>query len=205
MNSFPAVLGTILLLVCPLFAQEKATTDSGQKVLLFKDGTWKPEIKVATPNSKTAIFVKSVDSTTKVSIARGKFSLYFNPKKWKQKGPEEGGRSAYEHKDGDGNALILTERTQMPLELFKAQVLTNAKNAAPDAEIFFSETRKVNGHDILAMQIKGNMKGMAIHYYGYYYTGKEGCIQVLTYTTENLFEEFKSDFDEFLNGLVLEP
>jgi hypothetical protein len=35
---------------------------------------------------------------------------------------------------------------------------------------------------------------------GYYYGGPEGSLQVITYTASPNFEEFKSDFEEFLNG-----
>jgi hypothetical protein len=53
------------------------------------------------------------------------------------------------------------------------------------------------------MQITGTAQGIPFHYYGYYYTGKLGSVQVITYTGESLFEEYKPEFDELLNGLEL--
>ena len=35
------------------------------------------------------------------------------------------------------------------------------------------------------------MKSIPFQYYGYYYSDKNGAIQVLTYTGQNLFDEYK--------------
>jgi len=42
-------------------------------------------------------------------------------------------------------------------------------------------------------------------YYGYYYGGNEGTIQVITYTGKNLFNKYQQELTNFLNGLVVNP
>lgn len=194
----------LLLLSFSALAQEKAMTESGKKILLYPDGTWKPAQVSGEASIKPGAYSRPASSTAKAEINRGKYVIYYNPKKWKPKGDEEGGRSTFNYIGGDGGAVIIAERLQIPLESLKAIALENAKEAAPDAAISFEEMRNVNGKEVLALQMKATMKSIPFQYYGYYYSDKNGAIQVLTYTGQNLFDEYKKDLEDFLNGFMAE-
>ncbi|MFN8012810.1 MAG: hypothetical protein U0P81_15680 [Holophagaceae bacterium] len=194
----------LLLLALPLPGQEKATTASGRVVLLFPDGTWKEDKPAAVPGGREGA-TRPRSATEKFPVLKGKASIYYDPQKWKPKGPEEGGRSGFNHVDGDAQSMVITERIQMPLASLEKVALDNAKAAAPDATVAFREMRRVNGQDLLALQIKGTINGIAFIYYGYYYSGERGIIQAIAFTSQNLFQEYKADFEAFLNGLVIEP
>lgn len=56
---------------------------------------------------------------------------------------------------------------------------------------------------LLCMKIEGTVKGIPFRYYGYYYGGKQGTIQILTFTGQTLFEKYEHDFTDFLNGLEI--
>jgi hypothetical protein len=206
MKPLPITLSALLLLAVSLAAQERAVTDSGKKILVFPDGTWKQE---ATDSGKEAkagtAFSRPATATAKAAIHRGKSAIFYDPKKWKPKGPEASGRSEFEHVDGDGYAVVITERLTMSMDALRKVALSNAKDAAPDAEIVFEEKRRVNGSEVLVLKIKGTIDEIPFFYYGYYYSGKEGIIQAITYTGQNLFDEYKPEFELFLNGLVINP
>jgi hypothetical protein len=53
------------------------------------------------------------------------------------------------------------------------------------------------------MKLEGTIEGVQFVYYSYYYAGKAGTVQLLTYTSQNLFSEFEPEMTEFLNGLVI--
>ena len=93
-----------------------------------------------------------------------------------------------------------SERVEIPLETLRTLALANAQEAAPDARITFEGKRQVNGKELLCLQIKGTIRGVAFTYFGYYYSNNYGSVQIITYTGQNLFEEFQNDFEEFLNG-----
>ena len=193
-----------LLSFLPAAAQERATTESGRKILVFPDGTWTNDTKIALKAIEQGVFSKPKLATEKIRFLHDKTAIYFDPAIWKPVKQEEPSRLQLQHKDGDGYALVVSERMQISLESLKGIALMNAKNAAPDARITREEKRLVNGVETLFLQINGTIKGISFQYFGYYYAGKEGCMQILTYTSENLFDEFKKDFTDFLNGFVLE-
>ena len=198
-------LATILIsLSCmTLLSQERAVTDSGKTVLIYPDGTWKDAKTNTAGTGKNGITRPKV-SIGKAAILKGRATIFYNPKKWKPKGDEEGGRTSFVHADGDAQAIVLTERIQMPIENLEKVAIDNAKLAAPDTVITHRETKRVNGLDIVAIQMKGTIQGTRFCYYNYYYSCEKGVIQILTFTSQNLFNEYKPDFEDFLNGLTLE-
>ena len=204
MNTNRSAAFLLSLFCLPLFSQEKAVTGSGKILLIYPDGTWK-EAKTNIPATGTDGITRSKTSTAKAGILKGRAAIYYNPKKWNPKGIEEGGRTGFIHAEGDAQAIVLTERIQMPMENLEKVALDNAKAAAPDAVVTHRETKHVNGLDVVALQMQGTIQGTRFCYYNYYYSCEKGVIQVITFTSQNLFNEFKADFDDFLNGLTLEP
>ena len=73
----------------------------------------------------------------------------------------------------------------------------------PNAKFVNEETHIVNGKEVLCMTTEANVQGIAFTYYGYYYAGKTGTVQVITFTGQNLFTDYKSDMEAFLNGLEI--
>lgn len=188
----------------PGSAQEKVVTSSGKTLIIYPNGTWKEE-KSHIPLEKNNDILRPKTSTAKASILKGRATIYYNPIKWKLKGGEEGGRSNFVHADGDAQAMIITERIQMPIETLEKVALENARAAAPDAVVSHREKKRVNGLDVVELHIKGSVQNTPFYYMNYYYSCEKGIIQAITYTSQNLFNEYKADFVDFLNGLTMEP
>jgi hypothetical protein len=74
---------------------------------------------------------------------------------------------------------------------------------APDIQIAKEEFRFVNGTKVLMMQMRGTFQGIKVVYFGYYLSNAAGSTQFLTYTAANLFDEYASEMEELLNGLVV--
>lgn len=181
-----------------------ATTEDGRKVILKKDGSWKFYSASSQSQANTsAAYQKPEDSTSVVKARGDKFLVWYNPLKWNQKKSADSDKPTFVHKDGDIYAMILAERYAMTPESLKELALKNALNVAPDTKVTHEEQRIVNGKKVLCMRMDGTIEGIQFSYYGYYYAGKAGIVQLLTYTSPNLFPEYESEMTEFLNGLVI--
>ncbi len=206
---FAVVLGLCVLFAGMAFAmasaQKKAVTEDGKNVVLYPDGTWKYAEPKATAAGGKGSYSKPEGSTKLLKGKHGTYGMWINESKW-QVSKEPGNEAAefeINHTSGDAFAMIIAERLTMPLESLRDVALENAKGAAPDAEVVFEEKRTVNGAEVLLMQINGTIMSIPFTYYSYYYTGKAGSMQIITYTGQSLFEEFKPDFEDFLNGFVV--
>jgi WD40 repeat protein len=144
------------------------------------------------PQPTTKVFAKAL---------RGPFGVWIDPQKWEQDRSEEDPiKITFNHNKGDAYAMVIAERISLPMDSLKKVAVENAKKVAPDTKIASEEKRLVNGKEVLCLEFTGTIQGVAITYYGYYYSGSEGTLQVVTYSASAFFDEFKQDFDDFLNG-----
>ena len=146
-------------------------------------------------------FGASAGARERVAFLGGKASLAFDPSKWKQTKSETGGKLNFQHVSVDGYATLIAERIAIPAEQLRDIAIANMRDVDPDARVVEESRRKVNGVDVRMMRLEGASKGIAFTYLGYYYSGPAGTVQVLTYTGTTLFDEYRADFEEFLNGL----
>jgi hypothetical protein len=187
-----------------------AITQDGRTVILHSDGTWKffEKETAETPEAPNDNKVNTPSrATKKVSDPRGLVELWYAPAKWlvypKPERLSPDASFALIHKTKDAYALGIIERISMPLETLKKIAVDNARNVAPDAEVVLDEERQINGKTAAIMGINGTIDGIPFRYHSFYWTGEKGSVQVITYTSQNLFAEYHDDFDDLLNGIVL--
>jgi hypothetical protein len=146
-------------------------------------------------------FRTPAESTQEIEVLKGKAWLSFDPNKWKEEKSEERGRYGFQHVSGDGYAMVISERIQIPTDKLREIAISNAREAAIDIKVVEEQRRRVNGSDLLMLRLEGHIKEIPFTYLGYYCGGPAGTIQVITYTGQNLFNEYRQDFENFLNGL----
>jgi hypothetical protein len=131
------------------------------------------------------------------------YSITYDSTKWILDGypSNEAAEFSFEHMDGDVYAMVIPERTEFEADALKQAALENAQSVAPDSTIVAEEMVTVNGVDMTMLKIDGNLSGMPFEYYGYYYTGEAGTIQFITYTSQNLTDDYATDLTDLLNGL----
>lgn len=161
----------------------------------FTSSTPQPAMESRPPSAKTEF-----------KTQKGNFSVWIDTTKWRLS-PQAPGEAEYFfiHKNGSGYALIIPERISFPSANLKEIILQVIRQAAPDAKIISEEMKIVNEQKILSMKTEGTINGVPVTYYGYYYTGEAGSLQVVTYTPKSLFKEFEQEFTEFLNGTEIHP
>jgi hypothetical protein len=203
-----AVLGMFVALGgCAAEAQGiRAITQEGKTVILQPDGTWKYADGPQSSSSASSLRAFSKPATASASIngKRVKYTVWFDESKWRAAEKPDNPNAEYEltHSTGDGYAMLIAERIPIPLKNLKVIALERAKKAAKDIRLLGEERRNVNGSDLLALTMEGTLQGTPFVYYGYYYSGDKGTVQFVTFTGRQLFDEYRADFEELLNGFV---
>jgi len=191
-----------------IFAQTKAITETGDEVILNQDGTWKYVKEPVVTNDVIKVndkeFSKDKNSSFLVKSKTINIGIWLNPKEWNfsKSTSNESAEFQFQKKDEDLYGMLISEKMQIPIETLKGIALENAKKAAPDIKVINEEYRNVNGIKVLMMQMSGTMQGIRFVYYGYYYSNSNGTIQLVTYTGENLLNDYLDDIELFVNGLV---
>jgi hypothetical protein len=136
-----------------------------------------------------------------VGDVKGPFGVWIDPQKWERASSKENPiKITFNHKKGKAYAIVIAECISFSMESLTKAVVANAKKVALDVKIASEEKRVVNGKELLCLKFTATIQGTPYIHYGYYYSGSERNLQVVTCTASNLFDEFKQDFDDFLNG-----
>ena len=199
-----------IILICSVncIAQTKAITEYGEEVILFEDGSW----KYANDYKQTGKYIyeniipykRSAKSTFLLKSKKTNLGIWLNPKKWSFVKAEDNADAEYELqlKGEDAYGVLITERIEIPVESLKPIAIANAQSVMPDIQIVNEEYRIVNNIKILMLQMEGTISGMKVIYYGYYFSNNSGTNQLLVYTAQNLFKDYKKDLTDLLNGMV---
>jgi hypothetical protein len=189
-------------------AQINAITETGDEVVLYKDGTWIYVNDELNKESEIPVnpteFTKAKKATFLVKSKTTDIGIWINPKNWKfaKATSNKDAEFEFSNKTGDLYGILITERMVIPLETLKSIAYENAKSAAPDVRIIKEEYRTVNGLKVLMMQMQGTIQGIKFVYFGYYYSYPGGTVQLLAYTSREIFNEKQDELETFLNGFV---
>jgi hypothetical protein len=170
-------------------------------------GAIKPFLSVSTATRTSGaptMFRVPSGATQRMPILSGRASLSFNPARWRETRSAEAGKRTFQLASGEAYAMVIDERIEIPTEQLRGIAVTNMRQTASDIRVVDEQRRRVNGTDVLLLQTDVTVQGTAFTYLGYYYGGSSGTVQVITYTSRRLFENYRKEFEEFLNGLRVE-
>jgi hypothetical protein len=180
----------------------KAITQDGRTVVLQPNGTWK-YVEAGRP---TTIGSSRPPGATMLLAGRQvPYGIWIDQSRWRSTDPKQNMAAELEftHASGQAGALVVAEPRQIPPDTWKQIVINNARREAPDARITREERKMVNGVPVLLLQSEGTGPLGPFVYYGYYYAGARGAVQVVTYTFAGTFEQYRADFTAFLDGFVI--
>jgi len=191
---FSAIVVALVVPVALEAAERRTETNDG-------------EPKNVAPGKGAAEFQKDPHAVEAYKGKRDLFTLYLIPGRWKQKETPSSpdAEVQFSLQDTDVFGLVIVDRAKMPVETLKQVAVGRVQRLDKDFRIVQEGKRIVNGRGVLFVILDAKIKGIPLTYFVYYYTGPEGSIQVLTFTSQSLFKEHKPDMEAFLNGFQLAP
>ncbi|MFC1793446.1 RDD family protein [Planctomycetota bacterium] len=147
--------------------------------------------------------VKPAKST--VTGRHGTYSIKYDPSTWVLKSKMSNTDAEYEfhHDNGDAYAMLIYERTQIPLNVLEAAAIENLKSTASDVKVLSRETIQLDGQPVLSMQCEATIMTVPFVYHTYLSSSEQGTLQFVTFTSKYLFNEYRSDCNALLCGLNL--
>jgi TPR repeat protein len=91
----------------------------------------------------------------------------------------------------------------VPLESLAKHALENGRAVFNKLNILSQEHRTVCGKEVLFLTMEGVMKDHPVTTYGYYYSGPEGTVQLVSFFETKDLEGAKGAAIDFLNGLQI--
>ncbi|PJZ65916.1 hypothetical protein CH371_10310 [Leptospira wolffii] len=202
---------TIILFSTPLLSvfAEEVFTKTGRKVILKDDFTWhyaeesksKSGKNVVTP---TRTLTKTNDMVASVSNKSGFYKVFYNPEQWAlSKEANEVSEFHFINIAKSGNAMVLFDGIEIPLEAFPNLLLFSVNKTDPDARIMQLEDIVVNGTPGKLVTYRAQTRGLTLIFHSFITSNPKGSIQFSTFTLENQFEKERENFEKLISGLVL--
>lgn len=169
-----------------------------EDLILKSSGEWK--------GKEAGIFRMPSSATKGIKGQSVPYMIWFDDSKWKEADQLNlNAEKSLKSENDDVLAIITTEKKQYALEQLDDIVIKNAKASGFDkASIVGEEKRIVNGNEVLFIHWKASIKGQALDFLSYIYSGKEGTVMMHTYTSSNLLEKNRKSMENLLNGLSVE-
>ena len=143
---------------------------------------------------------KSVPGLLKINR---NISLRYDPDRWREATPDNDGHLALVHSSGEGHALVIAERIAVPRGSVEDVALANAQSVDPNAKVVFRQQRRVNGVDVRFLKIEADVNAVPMIYWGCFYGGEYGTVQVVAYTARTLLPEYEKEFMDLLSGFMV--
>lgn len=210
MKKFLIACGIFLTCNCALDAQILATTFDGDTVLLNSDGTWAyldtsdlvDEILPINPEK----FLKPSTAKENYKGISKSYQIWYHEKEWARLDPKNLNplaEVALKSNDMDAYGMLIYESMEASSQTLADIAIIQARKTASDLTVLSKEIRKVNGKDMVALEMTGKIQGIDIYYYNYYYSGPAGSIQYLCFTTAKASDGLKPKMEDLLNGLMI--
>jgi hypothetical protein len=200
----------LLFIASRSFSQTYATTEDGKRVLLNDDSTWRYLADSSTEKTDTTskrTVIRPLSAQTLQPSERNKFGIWYNNTKWKVSSQKVNPIAEFTFintgKFPEAYCMVITERVQLGLDILKKQVISNSRQNVENYKLVREEYLTVNQHKVLHMIFTGTVQGIEAEYDAYYSTDGSGVIQVVCFTSSNLFASYEKEFNDILNGLVI--
>lgn len=215
---------TISTLSVTTYGQTEAYTETGDTVYLYDNGTWSYELSVGEIDyfEDDDLFSYDLNLTEDETLhetpeaanksVRNQDEMFvhkYDDSYWKRVPAgslNEDAEFAFQGKDEDVWAVIISEPTSIEAEyLVKIALSTMEENLGSAVEMVTTENRTVNEHGLIHGVFKVKASGITFVFDSYYYSNELGSVQIVTWSSENVWKRQEKNLQDFLDGFeVLE-
>ena len=141
-----------------------------------------------------------------VKYNEGQFIFAYDESKWKVQPLETLGNDdakLYLLGEGDTHVTIIPETAELSFEYMEEAIISNMRAVDPGAKITEKGFRNVNDTELMWAYAEAETEGIKFVFYYHIYTGSAGTMQVVAWTTSNIFERRIRIIDELVAGLTV--
>jgi len=196
----------------------KAITTDGRRIILYDDGTFKYEV-TPVPFKQGTQVADTVEDLSRKPIgakyeaspynkkewrsARTKFSVWYDPKKWKLNLLNKVPPTEASLHLNDTEVSIYTERVDIDMETWIQNMKLFHKQNYPSMLIQKEEWRTINGQVVYYMQWQTGDNRLKLQVYSIYAKGNAELLQINASTPLSTVSDVEEHITRLFTGLVL--
>lgn len=138
-----------------------------------------------------------------LALLRRRAGLRYDSSSWKQESAGEAGTYQFNHSSGVAFVRILEEAAEIPASKMIDMALAHARNVDPKLIERRRGQRLVNGIPMLFVEFDGTVENVAATFFGHYYMGPSGTVQMLGWAVRDVTEVYLPKIEEFVSGFYV--
>jgi hypothetical protein len=99
-------------------------------------------------------------------------------------------------------AATVAERAEIPAIRLMDLALQNARTVATDLALRGRARRVIGGVAFETQEFEGQVEGISMWFYGFYYSDSSGSYQMIAWTTKNLRDAHRNAAAGFASGFI---
>jgi hypothetical protein len=149
------------------------------------------------------IHTRAAEAAESYRLPSGIGTVWFDPKKWTLFEQAESKSAVFYYRDKLAEAYLFSSAADRDVESQLADLLERIGAQHGATRVRFKDTRRVNGSDMLCVQIIASSETIDRLFYGYLYSGEQGSIQFITITASTRAPRLYGYLTTLLDGLVI--
>ena len=140
-----------------------------------------------------------------IELLDGHVRIRYAPADWEEQDTDVGGGRQFFNESEEIFITTIEERFQIPIEAMYEIVLKNAENAGAEVTEIRRGERNINGERMGFLEWRGVFNGFDMTYLGHFYSDAEGIVQVIGWTSSNIFEDRRGALERLASGIEVLP
>ena len=100
---------------------------------------------------------------------------------------------------------LIEEASQIPIDSIPDIAVLNAREVGTDVTEIRRGERNINGNRFTFIEYGGSVSGFDVTFLGLFYSDASGTLQIVGWSTSNIFEDTRGKIERFASGFFLTP
>ena len=150
-------------------------------------------------------FQRTGDETDVIEVLGGAAIIRYQASSWEEQATDiDGGRQFFNESESCFVVLI-EEASQIPIESMPEIAVLNFREVGTDVKEIRRGERNINGNRFTFSEYRGSVDGLDITFLGLFYSDASGTLQIVGWSTSNIFEDKRGKIERFASGFFLAP
>ena len=148
-------------------------------------------------------FISRGDEIDVIEVLGGAAIIRYQNSSWEEQDFDDvDGRQFFNESDSFFVTLI-DETSQIPIDSMPDIAMMNAREVGTDVIEIVRGELNINGNRFTFLEYSANIKDFDVTYLGFYYSDASGTLQIVGWSTSNIFGETRGKIERFASGFFL--
>ena len=145
-------------------------------------------------------FLPTGDETEVIDVLGGAAIIRYEASGWEEQATDIVGARQFFNESDSFFIILIDEASQIPIDSMPDIALINARENVTDVTEIRRGERNVNGNRFTFIEYSASASGFDVTYLGFFYSDTSGTLQIVGWSTSNIFENTRGKVERFASG-----